>query len=136
MARTVISNPARVLAFVNQHQKLAAVAGMKGIGLEEDGELIAGVVYEGFNGANIWMHVAAVPGKRWLTREYLRVCFDYPFNQLGVARVSGYVNETNMAARRFDEHLGFTLEATLEGASADGKNVMIYKMLKANCRHV
>ena len=34
--------------------------GMTGIGLRKDGELVAGVIYEGFNGPNVWMHVAAV----------------------------------------------------------------------------
>lgn len=136
MTKAVIFNPTRVLAFINERQPLAYVPGMKGIGLEEDGKLIAGVAYEGFNGSNVWMHVAAVPGARWMTREYLTICFAYPFNQLGVRRVSGYVEANNTAARRFDEHLGFKPEATLKGAGKNDGDVLIYCMRREDCRYV
>ena len=106
MAR-IVSNPARVYAFVNSIMPMQLVGGMKGLGLERDGELVAGVLYEGYNGRNVWMHVAAIPGSRWMTRDFLRYCFRYPFDEMGVARVSGYVNASNLAAWRLDGHLGF-----------------------------
>lgn len=115
---------------------LARSEGMAAIGLRKDGQLVAGVVYEGFNGRNIWIHVAALPGSRWMTRDYLRACFEYPFTVCGVDRLSGYVNESNTAARRFDEHLGFREEARLTGAAPDGGDVILYVMWKKECRHV
>lgn len=102
------------------------------LGLVEDGKIIAGVAYTDFNGANINMHVVAI-GKRWLTREYLWTCFHYPFEYLKVKRITGLVAETNMAARRFDEHLGFKLEATLKDAHPTGA-IRVYVMRKENCR--
>lgn len=126
----------RVFAFVNTLTPLSMVSGMTGIGLERNANLIAGVVYEGINPYNAWMHVAAEPGARWLTRAYLRACFAYPFVQCGVKRVRGYVNASNLQARRFDEHLGFVQEAVLEGAAADGGNVIIYVLQKEDCRYV
>lgn len=110
------------------------VGGMKGLGLERDGELVAGVLYEGFNGKNVWMHVAAEPGSQWMTRPFLRYCFEYPFNEMKVDRVSGYVNASNEAARRLDEHLGFKQEARLTGAAPDGGDVLIYVMWRQDCR--
>ena len=115
---------------------LERVDGMSAIGLRRDGELVAGVIYDGFNGPNLWMHVAAVPGKAWLNRAYLTACFAYPFMQLGVARVSGYVHASNKEACRFDEHLGFKEEARLKGAAPDGGDVIIYVMWKEGCRYV
>jgi RimJ/RimL family protein N-acetyltransferase len=132
----IVSNPSRVLAFINQYQPLAAVAGLKGLGLERDGRLIAGVAYEGFNGQNVWMHVAATPGAKWMTRGYLRYCFQYPFEELGVNRVSGYVEASNTQACRFDEHLGFVQEARLRGVAADGGDVVIYQMQRHQCRFI
>lgn len=41
---------------------LARSQDMRAIGLRRGGRLVAGVLYEGFNGRNLWMHVAAVPG--------------------------------------------------------------------------
>ncbi len=126
----------RVLAFVNTHYHLPAAVGMKGLGLERDGQLIAGVIYEGFNKFNVWMHVAAEPGRRWLNREFLRYAFVYPFDELGCKRVSGYVNDSNADAKRFDEHLGFKPEARLTGAAPDGGDVVIYCMTRKDCRYV
>jgi len=101
--------------------------------LEEDGCATAGVLFDGWNGSSICMHVAAVPGKRWMTREYLRVCFDYPFRQLQASKILGLVGEKNVAARRFDEHLGFVLEATLKDAHPDG-DLLVYTMTPGQCR--
>jgi RimJ/RimL family protein N-acetyltransferase len=108
--------------------------GMRAIGLRKNGELVAGAVFEGFNGRNLWAHIAAVPGARWLNRDFLRACFAYAFGVCGVSRVSGYVDESNRAARRFDEHLGFREEARLRGAGADGGDVIVYVMWRQDCR--
>jgi hypothetical protein len=121
--------PKLVLPFVQSLLPgLKRAEGMRTIGLRKDGELVAGVVYEGFNGRNVWMHVAGLPGRRWLVRDYLRACFAYPFLVCGVERVSGYVNASNVQARQFDEHLGFREEARLQGAAADGGDVMLQAM--------
>jgi len=132
----IVFDTRRIFDFVQQRNPLSWIEGCKGIGLERDGELIAGVIYEGFNGTNIWMHVAAVPGARWMTREYLRYCFHYPFIELGCRYVRGYVEASNHAARRFDEHLGFTQAAVLPGAATDGGDVILYVMPKEGCRYV
>lgn len=136
MSTRIISDPARVFAFCRERIPIQCVAGMKGLGLERDGELVAGVIYEGFTGSNVWMHVAAEPGAKWMTREYLRYCFYYPFNEMGVQRVTGYVEASNALARRFDEHLGFRQEAVLKGAATDGGDVILYVMWKDECRYV
>lgn len=95
--------------------------------------LVAGVLYEDWNGANILGHVAAVPGRRWLNREFLWFCFHYPFEQLGVKRITGIVPSVNADARRFDESLGFELEATLKDAHPLG-DLCVYKMTRDKCR--
>ena len=135
MAYQLVLDPARVFAFVSERVALQPIGGAKGIGLERDGEMIAGVIFEGYTGHNIWMHVAAEPGSHWLTRDFLRAVFTYPFVQLGVDRVSGHVDASNAEARRFDEHLGFQPEATLKGAARDGGDVILYVMWKKDCRY-
>jgi|JI9StandDraft_1071089.scaffolds.fasta_scaffold740905_1 RimJ/RimL family protein N-acetyltransferase len=106
------------------------------IGLERAGELAAGVLFDGLNPVNVWMHVAAVPGARWMTRAYLQAAFAYPFEVCKVQRVSGYVDASNTAARRFNEHLGFREEAVLRGAAVDGGDVLIYVMWRHQCRFI
>lgn len=104
------------------------------IGLEEYGELIAGVVFNWYTGPSICMHVAAVPGKRWMTRDYLYRCFAYPFLQAKCNRITGLVREDNLDAQRFDEHLGFKKEGLLRRGADDGSNLILYGMLKEECR--
>jgi hypothetical protein len=105
----------------------------RGIGVMEDGRILAGVKLDQWNGASICMHVAAIPGKRWMTRELLFASFDYPFNQLGVRKILGLVSASNTAARAFDEHLGFEVEATLKDAAPDG-DLLVYSMTRDRCR--
>ena len=102
--------------------------------MEEDGELIAGVVFNLYTGPSIMMHVAAEPGRRWLTRDFLYRCFAYPFIQLKCHRVGGLVREDNLDAQRFDEHLGFKKEGLVRRGADDGTNLILYGMLKEECR--
>lgn len=105
--------------------------GTKTIGLlNSSDELIAGVMYDYWNGASVYMHVAIL-GR--LTREYIWVCFDYPFNQLGCNVVLGLVAEENAAAQRFDEHLGFRLQTRIENAHPSGA-LLLYVMRKEDCK--
>lgn len=103
------------------------------IGWEEDGELRAGVLYDQYNGRSICMHVASDGSRRWMTREYLGVCFDYPFHQLGVNRIIGLVDSTNQQALRFDLALGFKIECEIEDAGKTG-SLVILSMSKDSCR--
>lgn len=104
----------------------------QGIGWAKNGRLVAGVAFTDYNGVNVCMHVAA-EGKDWLRRQYLWTCFDYPFNQLGVKRITGLVGEGNLAARKFDEHIGFVLETTLADAHPTGQ-LLVYRMFRSECR--
>jgi RimJ/RimL family protein N-acetyltransferase len=101
--------------------------------IEDDGTILAGVLFDSYNGASCCMHVAARPGARWLNRGYLWTCFAYPFLQLKVKKLIGLVGANNLKARAFDEHLGFTLEATLTDAHPSG-DLLIYSMTKDQCR--
>jgi len=97
------------------------------------GLLLAGALFEDFNGANVLAHVAAVPGKSWLNREFLWFSFHYAFEQLGCKRITGVVAASNQESRRFNEHLGYTLEATLKDAHPTG-DLLVYCMRKEDCR--
>lgn len=132
--KTIVYSYPEVYDFVSQHYPINYSPSAAGIGLKKDGDMIAGVLFDDYNGNNVWMHVAAEPGARWMNREYLFTCFGYPFNQLQCKRITGWVEASNEKARRFDEHLGFSQEAVLEGAARDGGDVLIYKMMRDDCR--
>lgn len=134
MRRIVFNEKERVGAFVAALIEHVDNWGTEyeAIGHEQDGDLIAGVVYNFYTGPTIAMHVAGVGG-HWLSRSYLRAAFAYPFVQLGCRRVTGYVPSTNVAARRFNERIGFQFESTMVGGWWDD-DIIVYRMLKDDCR--
>lgn len=102
------------------------------IGCVVDGKLVAGILYDGYTGTSIAMHSRCV-NPRVVTREFFWTIFDYPFNQLGVLRVTGLVSTANLAAQRVDEHLGFVEEARLQNYFPDGDGI-VYRMFKEDCK--
>lgn len=129
--------PERIIEFVSR--RLAAEEFSKdarAIGLENDGELIAGVVFESKSGPNILMHVASNGGRHWMTPAYMAACFRYAFVQEGCNRITGLVRADNVDAQRFDEHLGFKREGQLRAACTDGTDLIVYGMLKSECRYI
>lgn len=132
----LISDVVRVLSFFREHEPIEMRSDFKAIGLERNDELIAGVLYDSFNGHNMCIHVAGRPGTMWLQPQLLRYAFYYPFVELGVRRLTGLVKETNLAARKLDEHLGFVEETRLRGAADDGSDLIVYVMWKDDCRYL
>lgn len=106
-----------------------------GIGVELNGELIGGVVYNEYNGPNMCMHTAAVSGSPWLTRETLRRFFYYPFVQMRCNRVTALVGQGNVKSRKLVEGVGFTFEAALEGAHPTG-DLIVYRLWATDCRWI
>jgi RimJ/RimL family protein N-acetyltransferase len=105
------------------------------IGLaDSSGSLLAGCVYQNYTKTDIHMHLAALPGKRWLCRAFLGEGFRYPFEQLNCRRVTGLVPGRNEVAQQFDEHLGFTLEGWVRHILPNGDDLLIYGMLREECR--
>jgi hypothetical protein len=128
----IVTDASRVGPWVCRHAGGTWVEGRgTAIGLDKHGILHAGVLYEDWNGANIICHIAGIG--RWACKEYLRVIFDYPFRQLEAKRITVPVASVNKKARKFVEHLGFELEATLQGAHPQG-DLLIYKMTPDKCR--
>jgi RimJ/RimL family protein N-acetyltransferase len=106
------------------------------IGYEQDGQLIAGVMYDGFtgkkgeSGGSISMHSridARVP------REFYWLVFAYPFDQLQVKNVRGIVRSNNSKAIKLNNHLGFRREALLRDYFQDS-DAIIFCMSKEDCR--
>lgn len=102
------------------------------IGLAKDGVLVAGVVYEGFNGASVKTHIA-IDDKTYLTKDFIRTIFTYPFTQLGVHKLIGIVDSSNTRAIELNKRLGFIQEAVLEGTSLTG-DLILMTMTKPQCR--
>lgn len=132
----VIDDHTRVAQWVAERAGCSAHAwaGYVGIGVEQAGELLGGVVLESFTGSNANIHVAGV-GRHWLNRALLFTVFDYAFNQLGLRRLTGYVQANNTNALRFDTHLGFVQEAIIRDGAPSG-DVIVLAMYPETCRYL
>ncbi len=132
MATLLFDHPA-VGDFVRHRLDLPARGAHHTMGVQRDGRIVAGVIYEDYTGHNLFMHVAADPGF-WLSRAALHAFFAYPFVQLACQRVTGWLEASNAAAIALDEHLGFVHEATLKNAARDGGDVLLYVLRREDCR--
>lgn len=102
------------------------------IGLQKDDKIIAGVIFERYNGQSLWVHVAA-EGR--LTPSFIRAVFHYAFVHCDAEKIIGTVPSENIKAIKFDKNLGFTEEGRIKNASPSG-DIIIYTMSKSNCRFI
>ena len=101
--------------------------------LNEQDEPIAGILYEDYNKANVMIHVASQG--TWDSPEFLHIIFDYPFNQLGVKRITGPIASNNTRAIALAERFGLEYETKLVDAHPDG-DILIYKMTRERCKEL
>lgn len=135
--KTVVYDPKEKIAkWVWERLGEEDSGGSAAVGLERDGELIAGVVFNMYTGASVSMNVAAVPGKDWLNREFLFRSFAYPFLQLRCYRATALVKVNNDVSIKFVEALGYQREGLLRRAHIDGSDMFVYGMLREECRWI
>ncbi len=100
------------------------------IGCERDGLLVAGAMFDYYNGASVFAHIA-VTGR--FSKAWLHAICHYPFIHLGCNTVIGLVASDNKKAQRFDENFGFKRQVELAGADPSG-SMYIYTLKKDDCR--
>lgn len=104
--------------------------GSAAIGLEHEGKLIAGVLFDGYSERAVNIHLAC---DKPLTREFIWFCFYYAFEQLRVKKLLGMVESTNEKALRLNKKLGFVHEHTIKDGSKSG-DMVILSMTREQCK--
>lgn len=129
MKQIVANDKARVGDWVALQMKRGPWLGAHAaIGLEQDGQIIAGVVIDSYKQDTRCSIHCAGTGKNWLNREFLFVVFDYVFRQLNCQAVVNPVDAGNGASIRFTEHLGFV------GYPIPEAELIIFTLPRARCR--
>lgn len=103
------------------------------IGQMKDGQINAGVLYEDWNGANIFCHIAGVGN--WANKRFLSVIYHYPFEYIGAKRITVAVKSNNVKSIKLVTKMGFTLESTLAQATPDG-DMLLFRMFKHECKYL
>jgi hypothetical protein len=60
-----------------------------------------------------------------MTKDFLKITFDYPFNKLKLKVIIGAVPGNNEKALKLDRHLGFVEIANIADAHKDGDLVLL-----------
>ena len=108
------------------------------IGVADSNERpLAGIVYNGFRSAERPIEVAVniyAASPKWAQRGVIHALFSYPFEQLGVARITAHVAKKNKRARRAVRKLGFIEEGCMVHGFDGVNDLCIYGLTQENWR--
>lgn len=108
--------------------------GAVALGVERKNRIVAGVIFERFNGANIEASIAADPGTKWADRKTLFRLFAYPFLQLGCDCITVLIALNNLPSLNLATKLGFNQIALVPFAAHDGVPLVILQQYRDQCR--
>lgn len=109
--------------------------GTRGLGVLRGADLVAGVVFERWNGVHVEAAIAADPGL-WASRDVLFSLFYYPFVTLGCEAISVTIPSSNIESLNLALKLGFEAEAIIRFAAHDGSSLVVLKMFKETCKWI
>lgn len=101
--------------------------------LRPDGSIWGCVAYDRHTKHNCEMHMAGDP--RWVSRDFLRHAFRYPFHQLGYSRVTGLVDARKTDVLSMDKRMGFKEEGRLRDGLGPGLDIIVLGMKPDECRY-
>lgn len=133
MNRIIANDSARVAAWVAERIGCTPYRSAVAIGIERNGDLVGGVVIDGYvKDVRCAIHCAG-DGRRWLTREFLFIVFDYVFRQLECLVAVSPVAEDNARCIRFISGIGFE-ECGRIPQGAGNCDLIIFAMPRRKCR--
>lgn len=97
--------------------------------VSEDGEILCVVVYANWHRTGCELAIASTH-PRWATRGFWRSCMAYPFDQLGLQRLSMVTSASNTPCRNLCEYLGATVEGRLRKWYVDGQDAIVYGLFR------
>lgn len=114
----------RVAAFVSESLGFGFVPPYTSMGIEQDGAIVGGVLFNVFEGADVHISVA---GRGW-NRSFFRAVGAYVFGQLGYLRMTAITENTEVV--RLAERLGGVIEGALRNHFGPGRDGFIVGILK------
>ena len=104
------------------------------IGVQKDGQLIAGAVFHDYRDGQVEASLSA-DSPKWATRSVLYSLFAYPFIQMDANRLLVTCDESNKKAMKMNRQLGFTPEGILRQMYCPN-DAIIWGMLKDECKWI
>jgi len=131
-ARLIFDDKERVGAWVaEQVGQTAPWGGYYAMGVEMNGEITAGFVFNNFNDSNATCHIAVSRGSKALF-DLFDHAYNYVFNVCGLRRLTGMVDADNAKALHLDKKIGFVEEAVLKQAGTEGVDMIVLVLWPEN----
>ena len=111
-------------------------ASARALGVLRGDDLVAGVIFERWNGVHVEASIAAELSGAWASRATMFALFYYPFVTLGCQAVTVLVPSSNPESLNLATKLGFEPEAMVKFAAHDGSTLVVLKMYRENCRWI
>ena len=106
----------------------------KALGIIRDGRIVAGAVFERFNGVHCEVTITARPGVAWADRRTLFALYHYVFVQLDCLALSAVIPASNLPSLNLCTKLGFQPVAYVRFAAPDGGPLVILQQERDSCR--
>ena len=101
--------------------------------VDENGEILAVVIYTRFSKHNCEMSIATSGHKNWASKRFLKACYAYVFYQCGLKRITVVVDENNNQSITMCKKLGHVKEGILHSWFGE-TNGVIFRMKKEECK--
>ena len=100
------------------------------IGLERDEKLVAGTIFENWNGQSVVCHIT------WekVTPAYVAAVYDYAYNVAGVDKIIGPISSNHTRALALVSKMGFSEEARIKDAAHDSGDIVLMTQTPDKCR--
>jgi len=108
------------------------------LAFEENNKIIGAVIFNDYDGNNLFVHMA-LDNPKVYQRRFIKLTFDYIFNQKNCGRVTGQCFEENKKIQKLLTSVGFKKEGIVRNViptKTGYKNAAIYGMLKEECTWV
>lgn len=109
-SKLVFGQDYKVLAYLESRLETKLHPPFTTIGIEKDGEIVGGWLFNDYNGHNVEISVAL---DTQLTRGMILAIKDYLFNQMKVRVVTGRCRDSNLASHQLMTRLGFHFEGRI-----------------------
>jgi len=124
-AKFIFDDKERVGAWVAERVgQLAAWGGFYAMGIELSGEIVSGIVISGMTDSNAFCHIAVTKPTKKLP-ELIWHAQAYAFGQLGLRRLTAFIEDHNVASLRMNSKIGFEDESVMPFAGTGGCDVIV-----------
>lgn len=113
----------RVTRFVSEKINRGLCPPFQVLGIERDGEIIAGVIFNCFEGKDVHVTIA---GSGW-TKGFLADVGDYVFRQMKCARMTAITEQPKVV--KFGERLGGQVEGLMRDHFGKGRDAFVIGIL-------